>query len=460
MTIHTCNEDVLMTYPTSYDKEIETTYNEHNSDSDSENDVNTNMLRYPEGPLNDLLNLNQYVSSNTPTSILFNIDDSYKILYNIKNCSKKEYDYIIKYHNIIYGNDIIPKDIIFHPSINKLYPKFLNECNFFINDNCDIDNVCMKISSLSKALSSSDDFFNTSNIETINPDRNPHNFVWTMDKPKDNSMPFFNSILRNCPKTHKRELFGFNINSKFTLQLEDNYNLIDSNDHYVLFNKNFLKTHFVKSDSINTQNLTSYFPELNLLTTVNLTDDMIEKYQSACKNIIDEREVLNKIKLLQKKKTNEFFTDSVSFDSIKLYLETTYKITSNIEDKIQFNTIYTHILKTETMKDEDASKLYKLLPIVLKELGLSKKRYSTGVFWYGLILKEKESDIFLAMKYPGSYIEHSTLYKYEKMMESRGTTKINICEDENAVENRQKQWNEYNATKTKQCNDKHLLYKN
>jgi hypothetical protein len=44
--------------------------------------------------------------------------------------------------------------------------------------------------------------------------------------------------------------------------------------------------------------------------------------------------------------------------------------------------------------DEDKMTIHKLLPIVLKDLGLEKKRYSTGIFWYGLVLQNTDNNIF------------------------------------------------------------------
>jgi hypothetical protein len=73
---------------------------------------------------------------------------------------------------------------------------------------------------------------------------------------------------------------------------------------------------------------------------------------------------------------------------MKQYINKVYTITSNLEDRIQFNDIYKQVLKDIHIKEEYKSTIYKILPLVLKDIGLEKKRYSTGIYWYGLKYKD------------------------------------------------------------------------
>jgi hypothetical protein len=397
---------------------------------------------------------NKSAQKETSRSILFNIDDSYKIIYNIN----ANFNNIIKYHKIIYGNEIITKDLIFHPNIKKLYPTFLNEYNFFENDASDIDNTYENINTLSKALYSAEGFFkNISKEDNIQEPACLGTFL--KQDPLECEPKFIPNSRGGRPisKTSNK-VSGINI-TKHILFNSCIFNGIQYNEYYVLFNKHFLKTYFIKTELINTQDLKLYFPELNLLSVIKLENDNIETYEKICKNIIDEEVIIIKIKQLQNKGNNNFFIEGVSFEAIKSYLEATYNITSNIEDKIQFNTIYTRILEPNHItKDEDMSRLYKLLPMVLKELGLSKKRYSTGIFWYGLQMKKTKGFGY------GIVDDIETVeVKYNKMIIERENLIIPSLDmtDENIIKQlkeMKEQWDKSNEEKNKQHLEKSLEY--
>lgn len=76
--------------------------------------------------------------------------------------------------------------------------------------------------------------------------------------------------------------------------------------------------------------------------------------------------------------------------ALKLYLENSYKITNNIKDYKEFNVIYKQIIEDAKIQDlEFREIIYELLPLALINLGLEKKKFPTGIFWYGLIYKSK-----------------------------------------------------------------------
>ncbi len=282
-------------------------------------------------------------------ALLFKIDESYKIVTNFNQ-------HIITLHNKIYEN-ITSSVIIFHPGILTLFPNFLDEYNFFEDETNDIDIICNNINFLSNSI------INTENLLNINSKicntKQPNNYQNYLSK-QENIVTGFNNN------------FGYELNKHY----------------YILFNKYFLTTHFINTDIININDLKTFFPEFNLLNIVFLSDDTLTEYKNIFKNITDEQLITTRLNILLNNHSDKIIEGKPTFETIKLYLETKYKITNNIEERIQFSTIYYKILNDIKLTNEDdKNTIHKLLPVVLKDLGLEKKRYSTGIFWYGLVLK-------------------------------------------------------------------------
>jgi len=72
---------------------------------------------------------------------------------------------------------------------------------------------------------------------------------------------------------------------------------------------------------------------------------------------------------------------------IKQYILNNYNLDNNVEHRIQFTTLLNEIYKGLNVSNEYYEMLKKSLPLVLVELNLNKKRYSSGFFWYGLLKK-------------------------------------------------------------------------
>ncbi len=300
--------------------------------------------------------LNTYFNSdNQYAAVLFKIDESYKIVPYANN--------IINIHNKVYEN-INNTNIYFHPDITNLFPNLLDEYNFFEDEINDIDIISIKINNLSKSII---------------------DFKALLNKPDS-----FNSINLTSGKLINNKIIGYDNFDNI------GFDYLGKNEYYVLFNKYFLTTYFIKTNIITVNELKTFFPEFNLLNTIQLDNETLNTYKLLFKNITNEEIIITKLNILLQKSTNKMGEVKPSFETIKLYFELTYKITNNIEDRVQFNTIYNRLLKdTNITNEDDKNKIHKLLPVVLKELGLDKKRYAAGIFWYGLVLYVKDNELNL-----------------------------------------------------------------
>jgi len=72
---------------------------------------------------------------------------------------------------------------------------------------------------------------------------------------------------------------------------------------------------------------------------------------------------------------------------IKQYILDNYNLDSDVEHRIQFTTLLNEVSKGLNVASEYSEMMKKSLPLVLVELNLNKKRYSSGLFWYGLVKK-------------------------------------------------------------------------
>ena len=72
-------------------------------------------------------------------------------------------------------------------------------------------------------------------------------------------------------------------------------------------------------------------------------------------------------------------------DFVKDLVLKKYEITTDINDRVRFTTIFDEITKNIDLSSEQLKLIKKRLPNILSaELALEKKRYKDGIYWYGL----------------------------------------------------------------------------
>ena len=102
-------------------------------------------------------------------------------------------------------------------------------------------------------------------------------------------------------------------------------------------------------------------------------------------------EELNFTNVSSIKKYIEFITQNCTTSSKNIieYLKKMFDISVDIADKIKFSSIYEMLISEMVIKNKEDARLIKnILPKCLKEIGLNKKRYSDGQYWYGLKKKD------------------------------------------------------------------------
>jgi hypothetical protein len=325
------------------------------------------------------------------THVLFKIDECYKIIINRKD--------VIDMHKIVYGDNISYDYVNLDPLMNSF--KITDEYGFFVNDNYDIDMIrktiddCYKqVVQFKKVFSQvEDNRVHLNNFDALKLE--PTDVKYHMRKPKfshlrDNDLIYkaddLNEYKDNPFRKPGKKVYG-NVNNKSKLHFKTIKKEVRNNT-LICFNKYFYNVVLLSEKDISEADLYDVFPELKLVQSLFIENDTI-------KNDIVERIMhMTEIDIINENINNVMnnysdtkkWPEKPTFDSIKTYIQSVYKITSYVEDKIQFSIILDRVCKEmHYYVDEKRAIANKILPLVLKDLGLNKKRYAQGVFWYGLI---------------------------------------------------------------------------
>ena len=323
---------------------------------------------------------------NNYTHVLFKIDECYKIISNMEN--------VTNMHKLVYGDNIIYNYINIDPLMNSF--KITDEYGFFVNDTYDIDKVKETIDNCYKQVIEFKKVFapkqecievNMDKIQGLKPQQ------IAMREPKFSNLRDYkiDDLNNYGTPTYKNKKLSGNIMNHSKLH----FKTIKTDKHYntlICFNKYFYNVVMLSEKDININYLQNMFPELKLVQSLFIkTDNIMNDIHNSITHmtevdIINENinNVMNNYSYTKK------YPERPTFDSIKNYIQSVYKITSYVEDKIQFSVILDRVC-TEMHYNIDMKRciVNKILPLVLKDLGLNKKRYAQGVFWYGLV-EEKE----------------------------------------------------------------------
>lgn len=134
--------------------------------------------------------------------------------------------------------------------------------------------------------------------------------------------------------------------------------IIDSLEHNMIKNEEFIMLRDVT------------FDEYNLLTKYNIDELLDYECLESDINVV-------------KKFVNDLFNDHSEYiinEQIKEYIDRNYIITTNINDRIKFSVIYADFSNKDLISTVKFAES-------LKTIGLLKKRYGDGIYWYGLIVR-------------------------------------------------------------------------
>lgn len=198
------------------------------------------------------------------------------------------------------------------------------------------------------------------------------------------------------------------LNPKFS----DNSDLIDemivekdkkseSDSIYVLINDKFLQTLTVKNPEQNVMYIIRNHPEFGFVKLFDYTTNNIDiinfierEFDKASFNDIEE---VNKKLLVTSqyidfsiKQNDANMIASTEENQVKKFLNSKYSITDDINNKMKASTLYDIIINSNVVKI-DSNKISGFrtrLSKYLKDLGLQKKRYNDGFYYYGIIEKQ------------------------------------------------------------------------
>jgi CRISPR/Cas system-associated protein endoribonuclease Cas2 len=128
--------------------------------------------------------------------------------------------------------------------------------------------------------------------------------------------------------------------------------------------------------------LKDIFPEMVEIYSGKLTDeqfsDISELVNEVYVNADDAKLSINKVV------NDKVLSTKLSFGELKRLINKYFILDNNIENKIKFTNIWNIITKNFNISEQYIGYYKHQLPLVLEAIGLSKKRYSDGMYWYGL----------------------------------------------------------------------------
>jgi len=194
---------------------------------------------------------------------------------------------------------------------------------------------------------------------------------------------------------------------------------------YVIYFNTHLCTISIFENSIELKSK-DLFPELVEIYNDMLNDtqysDITEMTKEIYVNMEDAKSSIGKI-------TNDKIVSSkLSFTEITRLIQKYFITDNNVEHRIKFTNIWNIITKNFNISEQYTGYYKHQLPLVLEDMGLNKKRYSDGIYWYGIVERKQDNkDVLLQMKISDKPIQES---EYTKKLSSR---EVQLTEIKNAT---------------------------
>ncbi len=157
--------------------------------------------------------------------------------------------------------------------------------------------------------------------------------------------------------------------------------------HKVLYNRHFynavLVDKFMYDLLFSCADMKNQMPEIEVISEIFLKDEaeIKEFSQLIMHEIFYSADDLRKIVNFYLSKNN---TECPSISAIRKYINANFTLDSDITNRIQFKVLFDDICSGMNINSKYHEAIKRSLPLLLTELGLAKKRYSEGIFWYGL----------------------------------------------------------------------------
>ena len=163
---------------------------------------------------------------------------------------------------------------------------------------------------------------------------------------------------------------------------------------YNIFMNNYFSTGFLLEETLNLD--LNIFGELCQLKSIKLPyaqyeklhDLLTGKYFTSNEKLV--KFIDEKVKEFnESSKTNKSEPVKLSMSELIKHISLHFDLSNEISNRIKFSNLHKMIVNFYGFSKEETKKSRHMLPCVLKEMGLSKKRYSDGMYWYGI--KQKDS---------------------------------------------------------------------
>jgi hypothetical protein len=278
-------------------------------------------------------------------------------IFKFKDSEEYKIFFTPKYNNVDMDEAMKSIHSVVYDSNFELVEKIENISNYnldtikkyvsytFFDEDTDIKNIINNINNLNSTLNNLKDI--KDNIEDEDPIDNSDIDIEINDKEKRFNLYYYNNYTNKI-------------------------NLINNDEKYLK----------LINDEI--------FPELSFINSFNDTIQNNNFFNRIKNNVyLSMEHAINSFEFLRNN------TNKITMETVKEKFLESFETTSNIKDIMKSSSLQSEmIIILGIIENEDKIKKVKqLLPKILKELKLKKKRFSDGNYWYGIIRKKEEKVI-------------------------------------------------------------------
>jgi len=347
-----------------------------------------------------------------PQSFAYRIDDEVKIITR-PGPGQNSVGFIKTMHNIVYSpqryeTELVPLNN--WPRMCFIYNKILTHNKFLIKPDVDLQLIESNLKATEKAMQFFEIDINNPNPDPMQTELKLPPIPSTLSKPpqkttflnpddirdgfrisknimnKPNEYPF----VTTCDDATNENIEGYNdVSTLYALSetlFPENPAINGNVDHAIYYNKHFNTAIIVDASVMLKEYRDTIFPELQILFELdNSKMSEIDELKKILPNLtfLNEMDCTDYLDAFIFKKHNR----RIASDDAKRALNKLYQITAEPEHKIKFSEIYNRLKEYMKLNDENSQILKHILPNILLEIGLHKKRITSGIYYYGCIEK-------------------------------------------------------------------------
>jgi hypothetical protein len=213
---------------------------------------------------------------------------------------------------------------------------------------------------------------------------------------KFNTIPIYIKHLDDILKTNQYNTKLPSLISKISNSYTELYNLLQINDDFIIENNqvNDDKYHYIYynnlfQDAVITSSglIMNHFPELQFVKIIRNDNNQYDQiFDFVSNNRFNSYEQC--ITMIDTFNNDLMITET----TIEKWITNNYNITNFREDRIKSSVLTQLFLETEDYKNSTSAN--KIMAKTLTKLGIKKKRYNDGIYWYGLINKTDDIPVY------------------------------------------------------------------